>query len=147
MAARSALVLGLLLALTAACSGGSHHASPSTSAPPTPSSHATPPISRPLSQPVTIRGTMFMSGGLTNREIPVNGTVVATDATSHEVDVAVHSGAFSMQLAPGTYKFVGRTPQWNRGDPCPSVGPITFVEPQPQYRGPGASVSIVCPMK
>jgi len=120
MTGRSVLVLGLLLTLTAACTGGSHHAS------------------------VTIRGTMFMIG---NGEIPVNGTVVATDETKREVDVVVHGGAFSIQLAPGTYKFVGRTPQWNGGIPCPSVGPITFVEPPPQYRGLGASVSIVCPMR
>ena len=93
---------------------------------------------------VRVHGTMEMVGGPPGAaNTPVSGAVTATDASGRHVRGVSRDGVFVMDLPPGDFTFVGRSPQWNSGAPCPTVGPVR-VEPGNGNRG---SVSIVCPRK
>ena len=134
------------IALFGACTGSSHGAA-STSSSTTASTSLTPTTARVCHETATVHGAMYMAGGLglADSHILVNGTVIATDTEHRGVSAAVRSGRFAFALCGGTYTFVGRTPQWNSGTPCPTTGPVALAA-LPIDRPPYA-VTIVCPMR
>jgi hypothetical protein len=119
--------LGALIVLvgTAGCASAAHGHRPAPSTPVTGTFHLVggpaPGIDRPLVGKITVYSGADAHG--------TQVTVVPTDA----------HGRFAVELAPGTFFFVGRSADVG-GVPCTSRGPVTLT------RAP-ASVVVTCQVK
>jgi hypothetical protein len=77
------------------------------------------------------------------RRVPLSGYVVARDQFGHAMRSTVTNGQWAVQLPPGTYTFVGRSPQYQGGkDDCRAVA-SRIVDTTP-YGGPRLPVDVVC---
>lgn len=106
--------------------------------------------SRAPQRGVTVMGILRMGGGPPPPvDIPIAGTVTATSSSGKRVSAVVGSeGTFTMQLAPGVYDFIGRSPKYLGGNgDCGTFGSVTLPGPSVRSQGNGfAVVRVECEM-
>ncbi|MCW2857004.1 MAG: hypothetical protein JWR52_2619 [Marmoricola sp.] len=114
------LALAVVLALTVAGCGGTA----ASTTPPTPTNSLLPSI-----KVATLSGRLIAVGGPVASDAPLAGTITITGPGGSVVHAAVsRTGAFQIQLSPGTYRLSGRSPQFGGGTTdCHTATPTTIL--------------------
>ncbi len=91
----------------------------------------------------TIDGHLVVTGGAPQLPAtrPMSGQVTATDTSGKSVSVSTDpSGVFALQLSPGTYTLIGKSPAFGSGKyPCQTRGGAVRVS-----SGHRTTVLVIC---